>query len=118
MYKRQFIGDLKIWIDNHPYASFSKFDSCALPKRSTVIRAYGKYTKDREIKLSTRGVLEQAFQQFGKSESLFLDFARRYFNAVGHEDYPSEEYTEIVFSLREFGSPKEEFESSLIVIKK
>lgn len=42
------IGDTRVWIENHPYASFSP-DSCGIhirPSRATILKAFDKLIVD------------------------------------------------------------------------
>lgn len=40
------LGRCRIWVENHPYASFHKRDMCALPFRITSDRALAKLIRE------------------------------------------------------------------------
>ena len=53
------LGDIKVWIANHPYASFSTYDhelgGGPIPKRITMLRAMDKY--DKEVRERPRDII-------------------------------------------------------------
>lgn len=43
---RVYLGDYKIWIKNHPYASFHPIGIDVRPRRATILRAHRIYLND------------------------------------------------------------------------
>lgn len=41
------LGNVVVWIENHPYASFHRHGDRYRPRRSTILQAYKKLQKDR-----------------------------------------------------------------------